>query len=57
MDIHKSTFSMENEKASQVGLELTVYCLLGRCSITKLPRQLNGWVESKQCKSRAIGLT
>ena len=27
------------------------YCLLGRHSTTELPRQLNGWVESKQYKN------
>ena len=68
LDLHKSkqgnttnlnnSFSMENEKrAAQVGLEPTTYCLLGRCSTTKLLRQLNGWVESKQYKARAIDLT
>ena len=53
-----NSFSKENEKrAAQVGLESTTYCLLGRCSTTKLLRQLNGWVESKQYKERVIGLT
>ena len=38
------SFSIEyEERAAQVGLEPTTYCLLGRCSTTKLPRQLNGW--------------
>ena len=49
LDLHKwkqgnptnlnNSFSIENEKrAAQVGLEPTTYCLLGRCSTTKLPR-------------------
>ena len=46
----KIYFSMENEKrAAQVGFQPTIYCLLDKCSTTKLhvhvPRQLNGWVE------------
>ena len=68
LDLHKSkqgnttnmniSFSIENEKRSaQVGLEPTTYCLLGRCSTTKLLRQLNGWVESRQYKARATNLT
>ena len=68
LDLHKSkqgnttnmniSFSIENEKrAAQVGLEPTTYCMLGRCSTTKLPRQLNGWVESRQYKARATSLT
>ena len=52
------SFSIENEKrATQVGLEPMTYCLLGRCSTTELPRQLNGWVESRQYKTRATSLT
>ena len=43
-----NSFFTENEKrAAQVGLESTTYCLLGRCSSSKLQRQLNGWAESK----------
>ena len=68
LDLHKSkqgnttnmniSFSIENEKrAAQVGLEPTTYCLLRRCSTTKLLRQLNGWVESRQYKARATSLT
>ena len=68
LDLHKSkqgnttnlniSFSIENEKrAAQVGLEPTTYCILSRCSTTKLPRQLNGWVESRQYKARATSLT
>ena len=68
LELHKSkqgnttnmniSFSIENEKrAAQVGLEPTTYCLLGRCSTTKLPRQLNGCVESRQYKTRATSLT
>ena len=48
------SFSIENEKrAAQVGLEPTTHCLLGRCSTTELPRQLNRWVESRQYTARA----
>ena len=44
-----NSFSIENEKrAAQVRLEPTTYCLLGRRSTIKLPRKVNGWVESKQ---------
>ena len=68
LDLHKSKqgnttnlniyFSLENEKISaQVGLKPMTYCLLGRCSTTELPRQLNGWVESRQYKVRATSLT
>ena len=68
VDLHKSKqgnttnlnifFSIENEKrAARVGFKPTTYCLLGRCSTTELPRQLNGWVEPRQYKARAISLT
>ena len=68
LDLHKSkqgnttnmniSFSIENEKrAAQVEFEPTTYCLLDRCSTTKLPRQLNGWVESRHYKARATSLT
>ena len=53
-----NSFSIENDKrAAQVELEPTAYCLLGRCSTTKLPRQLNGWVESKLYKGNWSNLT
>ena len=42
--------NLSSTSAAQVGLEPTTYCLLGRCSTAKLPRQLNGWIESKQYK-------
>ena len=42
---------------AQVGLEPTTCCLLGRCSTTELPRQLNGWVKPRQYKTRATDLT
>ena len=48
-----NSFSMENEK------ELLRWdsnprhtaSYIGRCSTTELPRQLNGWVESRQYKT------
>ena len=46
------SFSKENEKrAAQVGLEHTAY--EADALPTELPRQLNGWVESRQYKARA----
>ena len=59
LDLHKSkqgnttklNISFPNEKtAAQVGLEPTTHCLLGRCSTTELPRQLDGWVESNNTR-------
>ena len=43
-------FSSLEKRAAQVGLEPATLYLLGRCSTTELPRQLNGWVESRQHK-------
>ena len=38
---------MEKELLRWDSNEPMTYCLLGRCSTTKLPRELNGWVEPK----------
>ena len=36
------------KRAAQAGLEPTTHRLLGGRSTTELPRQLNGWAESRQ---------
>ena len=63
LDLHKSkqgnTTNQSNslfkeKRAAQVGLEPTTYCLLGRCSTTELPRQLNGWVELRKYNLRKV---
>ena len=41
-NLNNSFFTEKEKRTAQVGLKPTTYCLLGRCSTTKLPRQLNG---------------
>ena len=46
-NLNNSSFLDKEKRAAQVGLEPTTHCLLGRCSTSELPRQLNGWVGIK----------
>ena len=47
---HRLSLKSLGKRAAQAGLEPATHCLLGRCSTTELPRQLNGWAESRQYK-------
>ena len=43
-----SSLNSLEKRAAQAKLEPVTHRLLGRCSTTELPRQLNGWARSRQ---------
>ena len=47
-------FSFLEKRAARVGFEPTTHCLLADALTTELPRQLNGWVESKLVYTKAV---